>query len=438
MRKLPVKYDEVKQTVKNQLDIASSVCLTTDIWISRTTQGYMTVTCHFIDELWQLKSFVLETFHLHVAHTAENIAAELTRIAREWNVSEKVVALVTDNAANAIAAARITGWKHVPCFAHTLNLIVKVALEADPGLVLLKKKCKDVVTFFHHSAKASDKLSEIQKQVEIPENKLIQDVETRWNSTFYMFQHILEQHDAITTTLCLQGKSEMCFTPNDLKLLKNALDVLRPFELATTEMSGENYVCISKIIPMARSLQLVTVGNKESLPLKNCRLLNLEANPILAKCTLLDPCLKKLAFWNNASTQGVQLLVQEMASLVGVEDVQDVAAPAVPSSDILWKEFDSKVANSRNGRHGRTDALFETRHYFEDHLIPREDDPMAWLEHSKHFPFLGKLAKKYLCITATSVPSGHLFSKAGELVSHKRSHLKPKNVDMFLFLNQNM
>lgn len=59
------------------------------------------------------ESFVLETFHLH--------AAELTRIGKEWNVSEKVVALVADNAANAIAAARITGWKHLPCFAHTLN-----------------------------------------------------------------------------------------------------------------------------------------------------------------------------------------------------------------------------------------------------------------------------------------------------------------------------
>ena len=268
MRKLLVKYDEVKQTVKNQLNIASSVCLTTDIWTSRTTQGYMTVTCHFIDELWQLKSFVLETFHLNVAHTAENIAAELTRIANEWNVSEKVVALVTDNAANAIAAARITGWKHVPCFAHTLNLIVKAALESDRDLVVLKKKCKDVVTFFHHSAKASDKLSDIQKQLQIPENKLIQDVETRWNSTFYMFQRILEQHDEITMTLCLQGKSEMCFTPNDLKLVKNALDILRPFELATTKMSGEEYVCISKIIPMARSLQLVTVGIKKHFHLR--------------------------------------------------------------------------------------------------------------------------------------------------------------------------
>ena len=148
---------------------------------------------------------------------------------------------------------------------------------------------------------------------------------------------------------------------------------------------------------MARSLQLVTVGNKETLPFKNelvaqmqCRFLNLETNSVLAKCTLLDPRLKKLAFRNNAAIRGVEFLVQEMASLVGVEDVEDVAT-AVPStsSDILWKEFDSKVANSRNGRQGSADALFETRHYFEDHVIPREDDPLAWwLENNKHFPVL--------------------------------------------------
>lgn len=128
-----------------------------------------------------MQSLVLEIFHLRVDHTAENIAAELTRIANKWEITEKVVALVTDNTANVVAAARITGWKHVPCFAHTLNLIVQAAISADSMLVDLKKKCKDIATFFHHGTKASDKLNHIQKQLGIPEGKLIQDVETRWN-----------------------------------------------------------------------------------------------------------------------------------------------------------------------------------------------------------------------------------------------------------------
>ena len=82
---------------------------------------------------------------------------------------------------------------------------------------------------------------------------------------------------------------------------------------------------------------------------------------------------------------------------------------------------------------------FESRQYFQDHVLQRADDSLKWWsENSKHYPNLAKLANKYLCITATSVPSERLFSKAGELISHKRSQIKPVNVDMFLFLNQNL
>ena len=83
MRKILEKYDDVKEIVKNKLNASSSVCLTTDIWTLRASQGYMTVTCHFIDESWLLKTFVLETFHLSTSHTAQNIAAELIKIAKE-------------------------------------------------------------------------------------------------------------------------------------------------------------------------------------------------------------------------------------------------------------------------------------------------------------------------------------------------------------------
>ena len=48
------------------------------------------------------------------------------------------------------------------------------------------------------------------------------------------------------------------------------------------------------------------------------------------------------------------------------------------------------------------------------------------------------LAKKYLAIPGSSVPSERLFSKAGELISENRSQLKPKNVDTILFLNKNL
>jgi hypothetical protein len=41
MRKLPEKFKQVKAKVKIQLNDAAYVCLTTDIWTSRTTEGYI-------------------------------------------------------------------------------------------------------------------------------------------------------------------------------------------------------------------------------------------------------------------------------------------------------------------------------------------------------------------------------------------------------------
>ena len=87
---------------------------------------------------------------------------------------------------------------HIPCFAHTLNLVVSEAIKADASVHGLKKNCKQIVT-----TESTEKLKEIQGQLGIPDHKLIRGVETRWNSTYYMFQRITDQHQAVTTTLCL-------------------------------------------------------------------------------------------------------------------------------------------------------------------------------------------------------------------------------------------
>lgn len=71
--------------------------------------------------------------------------------------------------------------------------------------------------------------------------------------------------------------------------------------------------------------------------------------------------------------------------------------------------------------------------------ISLQDDPLKWWkENSFRFPKLSVLAKHYLCIPASSVPSERVFSKAGELVNDRRASLKPNIVDKLIFLNKNM
>ena len=141
------RYESAKEKLKQQLEEAESCAITTDFWRSSSAQSYITVTCHFIDKLWELHSFVLCTYQVTMSHTAENIAAELKNVASDWNIAHKIYCLVTDNASNMVAAAKLTGWRHIPCFAHTLNSIVQEATDKDPELSQLRQKCQNIVTF---------------------------------------------------------------------------------------------------------------------------------------------------------------------------------------------------------------------------------------------------------------------------------------------------
>ena len=95
---------------------------------------------------------VLATIKFSVQHTAEHIAGKLQKITNHWGILHKVVTIV---ASNMVAAIRITGWTHIHCFAHTLNLVVQEALINNSAL-LIKKNCKDIVTFFHQSVNAAE------------------------------------------------------------------------------------------------------------------------------------------------------------------------------------------------------------------------------------------------------------------------------------------
>ena len=67
-----------------------------------------------------------------------------------------------------------------------------------------------------------------------------------------------------------------------------------------------------------------------------------------------------------------------------------------------------------------------------------QEDPLNWWKRRESvYPTMAKLAKKYLQIPASSIPSERVFSLAGTIVSKKRASLSPENVDMLIFLKKN-
>ena len=67
-----------------------------------------------------------------------------------------------------------------------------------------------------------------------------------------------------------------------------------------------------------------------------------------------------------------------------------------------------------------------------------ENTTQQSMPRQRRFPDLAHLAKKYLCICGTSVPSERTFSTAGHIASHTRGRLLPENVSKLLFLAKNM
>ena len=81
----------------------------------------------------------------------------------------------------------------------------------------------------------------------------------------------------------------------------------------------------------------------------------------------------------------------------------------------------------------------EIKIYSREVSIPLTSCPLEWWrKNCSLYPLLSPLAKAYLSIPATSVPSECVFSAAGDIVNAQRSQLLPENVDMLIFLKNNM
>lgn len=96
----------------------------------------LSVTAHFIDE-GKLASVCLSCKHFPLQHTPVNLTKYLKRMTTEWKIDKKVMAVITNSAANMIVPVYQLQYRHVRCFDHSINLIVQNLLK---NISKIKKK----------------------------------------------------------------------------------------------------------------------------------------------------------------------------------------------------------------------------------------------------------------------------------------------------------
>lgn len=244
------RYDLAEQKLKAILSDVRHVSITCDGWTSMANENYITVTCHFVDDNFVLRSAVLSTNKLNelTNHSASNISNSLKFVLRSWSIFEKVSCIVTDNANAMICACNLLEKRHMPCVAHTLNLLVQDALNGSEAISKLRKKCKVIVTFFKSSTIANEKLK-IEQRSDNPYS-LLQEVPTRWNSVYLMFERITSTNEAISRVLLSTVKAPSPLTAYELLILKDLNGVLKLFADASNPFSFLSNVFVRFLVPV--------------------------------------------------------------------------------------------------------------------------------------------------------------------------------------------
>ncbi|XP_050561015.1 E3 SUMO-protein ligase ZBED1-like [Spodoptera frugiperda] len=454
---IPKTYKEVFEACLQNIKEAHAICLCTDGWTSSANQSYIAVTAHYIDNNTKLKSILLGCINYNERHTSANLTAFIRQIIQDWQITNKICCIVSDNAANILSAVRLGEWRSVGCFAHLLNLVVQDSLKTVAGVV---NKVKAVVDFFKRSAQAQAKLETAQKQMNLPLLKLKQECPTRWNSCFDMLERILKIKDAVISTIALT-RSDLNIQTVEWDLISKIVPILRPFYEVTLEISAEQNVSLSKVLICTKLLskQIVQQINTNQHPdiavflnrlnhNVNARFRDFESNTLYADTAILDPRFKQKAFRTpEAYRRAIENLRRRVAEvriqvpITPIVDVQEQLPPEEPvqSSSSIWEEFDVEMSRTTRPECSVAAGIKELDKYLLEEPLNRKEDPLKWWHSRKHiYPHLYTVVLSRLCIQATSVSCERVFSSAGQVISDRRRLLKPSKITQMLFLNHNM
>ncbi|KAK1886880.1 Zinc finger BED domain containing protein 1, partial [Dissostichus eleginoides] len=377
-KQLEKAYQRVLDDLKGNLKKRSSkITLTTDAWTSIATEAYLGVTCHYINENWEM---------LIVDH-----------------------ALKEPRINKALGAARsLVTYFHSSEVA-TLKLKLKQEKMGTPQ----HKLSQDVPIRWNSSFYMIKRL-----------------LEQRWPVTATL-------SDPEVTKA---AKHYLDMRADQWSILGDLHQALEPFEQATVFLSGEAYVTVSVLPPLVKGLQKYTQKAFESAPIATFQTAaaveiasrwkvettyDEDGKNVSIFAAALDPRFRKLKF---LSTDDILKL-----------DHSRGQKPKSVLDTLLGSDEEEEMEDDDPAHDQREDAVRnEVLLYFGGKAIPKDKNPLQWWkENETKFPSLAVVAKSYLAAPATSTPSERLFSAAGTIVSKKRASLTKEHVDMLTFLHSN-
>ncbi|KAG9261302.1 zinc finger BED domain-containing protein 4-like [Astyanax mexicanus] len=471
---LPELYNQVSTKLADKLKGVPNLSFTTDIWTSDVSpMSLISLTVHWIDrDTYGLCCAVLQVKKCGGSHNRATIAASITEMLNHWGIPlEKVHVILRDNASNMKAAMQDLSVSNLGCFAHSLQLVVNEGLISQRSVSDALANSRKIVAHFKHSQLAQSRLEDLQREMQgagttTSPSRLVQDVQTRWNSSFYMIKSILKEK----RPLCAYAADHnlpATLSANDWALLEKTAAVLEPFEELTRKISSATSTA-AEVIPAVTVLQRLLAENTSTgiktmkttlLQAVNRRFSNIESEPLYAVATLVDARYKDRFFTSgDAARRGKALLIQELEKVEQAltdEAGTTVAEPAKkmacmeagPSTGVppgttkssFSSLYDKSLEEHDEPAGGTQAVVTQMQMFLKEPTIGEADSPFQyWANHHARFPLLAAVATKFLSAPSTSVESERLFSTASNIVDEKRNRLTAERAEMLIFLKKNL
>ena len=462
---LPSLYVETRDKLVKDLQEVEYYSLTTDLWSSTgKIEPYLAVTVHYINKEWELKSNCLHTLFMPQDHTGVNISQALQSILESWALPEnKLACITTDNGSNVIAAVEILKWNNLTCFGHNLHLGITNSMKDDDRITRAVGVAHKIINTFAHSWKKKRELMKLQTEMDLPRHSLITECTTRWGTRYKMLHRILKQERAIAQVLNNDPRTTH-LKPRwqDTEVMESIVSALKPISDFTDILSAEERVTASCLKPLLNHLHNeALVQNKGDTTLK-CDIQDrikeymrkkYEVESVIGTLNIsccLDPRFM-LRYCSDEEASAIsQTIIQEGIVVARRVEEQQPPQPTQTEDEIQKSPIPAKkrrlvdiltTTNSSLGEilNHQERLQDELSRYLKYNKPDVSSNPLEWWKfHRKDLPYLSILAKKYLCICATSCPSERVFSTSGNILTAKRNCLKPEKVDQLVFLAKNL
>ncbi|XP_027157937.1 zinc finger BED domain-containing protein RICESLEEPER 2-like [Coffea eugenioides] len=411
------------------------------------------------------------------AESKSGTAEKIYSLASSWGIEKKLFAITLDNAsANDSCVAILKNQLklknslicdgmlfHVRCCAHILNLIVQDGLKEIDKSVELIREC---VKYVKGSQTRKLRFTEYVTQTSLDSKKtLVQDVPTRWNSTYRMLSSALYYRLAFCHLQLSDSNFRCCPSLEEWGRVEKICSFLQVFYEATNAFSGSKYPTSNLYFPQVFKIQLKLSEECNSSDDFMRRIASQmfvkfnkywsEFNLLLAIAVVFDPRYKFqfIEFsYNKLYGPGSNELVKVRNALFDVynEYVKTSNTPGALSScsrgsnevysphgakeqednqsfDILeeFDQFDTFEFACSAQKSQLELYLDEPRVKRSSHIIVLD----YWKAQQFRFPDLSKLARDILCVPVSTVASESAFSLGGRILDQFRSSLSPQIVE---------